>query len=76
MVMGIVGFAAFARRPSRRYGRARPLLSPIKKRWLLRDHCFERKSMTGLLCIPVDSEHNALNQLLEGRERADVTSMS
>lgn len=75
LLMGIVGFAALAPtleavRLGRRIGLANKE-SLVVAGHLLRTE--QRRS--GAVIIPVDSEHNAIFQLLEGRNPADISSI-
>ncbi len=75
VVMGIVGFAAMAPtlaaiRANRRVALANKEVLVVAGA-LLRRECERSRAVV----IPVDSEHNALYQLLEGRPRQDVETM-
>lgn len=75
VVMGIVGFAALS--PTLEAIRAHKHLALANKETLVVAGSLLRKEllMSRARCIPVDSEHNALFQLLEGRSREHVSSL-
>lgn len=75
VVMGIAGFAALA--PTLEAIRAGKTLALASKEVLVVAGSLLRKEIAanGCTCIPVDSEHNALFQLLEKTERSHVRSL-
>lgn len=75
VVMGIVGFAALA--PTMHAIRARKTIALANKESLVVAGSLLKREVaaSGALCIPVDSEHNALFQLLEGRRREDIATI-
>lgn len=75
VVMGIAGFAALA--PTLESIRAGKTLALASKEVLVVAGSLIQKELlaNGCACIPVDSEHNALFQLLEKTERSHVRSL-
>jgi 1-deoxy-D-xylulose-5-phosphate reductoisomerase len=75
VVVGIVGFAAMAPTLAAIRGNRRVALANkevlVVAGALLQKECERSRAVV----IPVDSEHNALFQLLEGRPRADVETV-
>jgi 1-deoxy-D-xylulose-5-phosphate reductoisomerase len=75
VVMGIVGFAALA--PTLQAIRAGKTIALANKEALVVAGSLLRReiSQSSAKVIPVDSEHNALFQLLEGRDRSHVSKL-
>jgi 1-deoxy-D-xylulose-5-phosphate reductoisomerase len=74
-VIGIVGFAAL--RPTLKAAAMGKTIALANKEVLVVAGPFlnAEASRVGTHCIPIDSEHNALYQLLLGRNRSDVRSL-
>jgi 1-deoxy-D-xylulose-5-phosphate reductoisomerase len=75
VVVGIVGFAALA--PTLRAIRARKTVALANKESLVVAGSLLRQEVatSGATVIPVDSEHNALYQLLQGRPPGEVDTL-
>ncbi len=75
VVMGIVGFTALA--PTLSAARAGKTIALANKESLVVAGTLVKQEALrhGAKILPVDSEHNALFQLLEGRPRGDVRSL-
>jgi 1-deoxy-D-xylulose-5-phosphate reductoisomerase len=74
-VMGIVGFAALA--PTLEVVPHCRTLALANKEALVVAGSLLRKAVAAheVTCVPVDSEHNALYQLLQGRRREEIASI-
>jgi len=75
VVMGIVGFTALA--PTLAAARAGKTIALANKESLVVAGSLVKKEAKehGALILPVDSEHNALFQLIEGRPREDIRTL-
>ncbi len=72
---GIVGFAALS--PTLELARrGKDLALANKETLVVAGHLLKRELAVGKArCIPVDSEHNAIYQLLQGRDRSQIDSL-